>query len=206
LDSDPDLDNADTRAILVLGESLSAEMFDIQSQPEQSMDDDELTIVLRPRDRIRHRGWLRAPQFALVSLLLLVLGVGVLRRTHRRQDGNGHVHAGITRHHVTNPGAVAAQKVGVAYDPARPRTFASERGRRSLRSRRHPQLARRDRLIWSAHADDRHLPLPTLQEPRYGNAGSDDVPHVNDASPSRAEAKRSVPSGSTPCVPGTLGC
>lgn len=203
LDSDPELDRRDGRATIVLGEPTSGAESDLLDQPEP-LDDDALTVVLRSGERVRCRGWLRAPQFAVVALL--VLGAGVSIRVFRRQGGDDHVRAGTARHRVTEPGARTAQKVGVASSPARPRTPPSRHERRRPQSRRLPRRTRRDRTAWSVRTDNRRLPLSPPQEPDDGTASAGGMPHVDDAPPPQAEARRSVPSRRPPCVPGTLGC
>ena len=57
LDSDPGLDNRDARTRLVLGEPLSAGVFDAQRQPEPLVGGgDGLTVVLRSGEHVRCRG------------------------------------------------------------------------------------------------------------------------------------------------------
>ncbi|HEY5193394.1 MAG TPA: hypothetical protein VIJ39_05915 [Solirubrobacteraceae bacterium] len=53
LDSDPELDHQDGRTTGVLGEPISSGEFDLQDQPELPLDDDALTVVLRPGERVR---------------------------------------------------------------------------------------------------------------------------------------------------------
>lgn len=202
LDSDPELDRRDGRATIVLGEPTSGAESALLDQPEP-LDEDALTVVLHSGERARRQGWVRAPRFAVIALL--VLGAGVSIRVLRRQGGDSHVRAGTARHRVTEPGSRAAQKIGVVSNPARPRTSPSPRGRRRPQSRRPPGRMRRDRTVWSARTDRRPL-RPTRQEPDDGTASAGGVPRVGDASPPQAEARRSVPSRRPPCVPGTLGC
>jgi hypothetical protein len=202
---DPELDRRDARTKLVLGEPLSRGEFDARRQLEPPVDDDALTVVLRSSgEHVRCRGWLRAPRFAVVALL--VLGAGVSIRVFRRQSDDDHIRAGTARHRVTEPGAGAAQKVGIAASAGRPRTSPFRHERRRPQGRRPPGRTRRDRTAWSARTDGQRLPRPTPQEPDDGAASAGGVPHVDDAQSPQAEARRSVPSRRPPCVPGTLGC
>jgi hypothetical protein len=202
-DSDPELDRWDARTKLVLGEPLSRGQFDAQPQLEPPVDDDALTVVLRSSgERVRCRGWLRALQFAVVALL--VFGAGVSIRVFRRQGGDGHVRAGTARHRVTEPGARAAQKVGIASSPARPKTPPSRHERRRPQSRRLPSHTGRDRAARNARSDDPQLPLSMPPAPENRVVGS--AFPVGDALPPTTEKRASAPSRRPPCVPGTLGC
>lgn len=81
---DPELDRWDGRTMLVLGEPISGGESSLLDQPEPSLDDDALTVVLRSGERDRRPGWLRVLRFAVIALL--ALGVGVSIRAFRRSS------------------------------------------------------------------------------------------------------------------------
>lgn len=202
LGSDPELDRRYGRTTVVLGDLTSGE-FDLQGRPERPLDGDALTVVLRSGERVRRPGWLRAPRFAVIALL--VLGAGVSIRVFKRQTGESHVRAGIVRHRIAKSKTRAVQEIGTASSPLRPRISPlRDEGRRS-QSRLRPPRTQRGRATWSTRINRRPA-LPTPQEPENGAASAGGSPHVDDATPSQTEARPSVPSRRPLCVPGTLGC
>jgi hypothetical protein len=200
LDSDPELDRRDVRTTVVLGGPVSGGEFDLQDQPEPPLNDDALTVVLCSGERVRRPGWLRAPRFAVI--VLLVLGAGVSIRVFRRQGGESHDRGGVARHRIAEAGARAAQKIGTVSSPLRPRPAPSRYELRRSQSRGRPRRTRRDQTVWSTSIDQRPtLPMPQAPENRAASTGG--TPHVDDAPPPETGAR---PSRRPPCVPGTLGC
>lgn len=205
LDSDPEVDRLDSRTTVVSGEPISGGELDLKDQPEPPLDDDALTVVLRSGDRVRRPGWLRAPQLAVIALL--VFGAGISIRVFRRQSGEDHVRGGIVRHGIAEGRAKAARKAVTVSSPVRPQTkdpLRHEARRSQARARPHPMDW--DRAVWSTSIERRHaLPMPS-PSPDNGAASAGSAPHVDDAPPPEFEAGRSVLPGRPPCVPGTLGC
>lgn len=202
LDSDLELDRRDSRTTLVLGESISGGEFEVQGQSEPPLDGDAPAVLLRSGERVRCLGWLRAPRFAVVALL--VLGAGVSMRVFRCQGDDSHVHAGAARYRAVESRTRATQRIGTAPSPVRPR--ASGHGGLRSQSRRRPRRTQWDRTVRSTRIDGRRPALLAPQAPEGGAGSAGGTPHVDDAPLPQAEASSSVPSRRVPCVPGTLGC